>query len=502
MMLSLVDHPSKSSCTYCNKGTIIWWQYTPCRSNTSSVSCYVDEDNSAEWGRKMQENDEYEVDLRDYLHVLWEGKWIIIFTFLVAVATALAVSYSAPKQYQTRTSLLLLPPLSTEVGGEVTGTVFSPETYKRLALTGDLLQDVVTQVYPKGGGTTVDSLRSHIKIDVEQTAAKDFPGRFPLYLTMTVSGTDPEKLPLLAQAWAQKFTERNSQLFLSRTAQSYDYIKQSFDEVERSLLAKENDLTLYQQKNPEPVMQATVAALQDEYTSYLQQLPDKMLQLTNQQARLSALKEALSTQSEHFTVKRGLSSEALWNFLAAGVSAQKIDSLPSLSIQDQVLNDTYVSLQQAVSDAEATVKGLQASVEYLQSKAEQTRKAFEEKQGQLVAIQAQLDKMNRDIKVLDDTYTSLSNKLQQAKIAQVETPAPIRTVEAPLLPSHSIAPNKKMNVAVAGVLGLFLGVLLAFFAHYLQSGKDAHEEALQPLHGEDSNEVSDKATPDDKGDLH
>ena len=450
----------------------------------------------------MQDNDEYEVDLRDYLHVLWEGKWIIIFTFLVAVATALALSYSTPKQYQTQTSLLLLPPLSTEVGGEVTGTVFSPETYKRLAVVSDLLQEVINQVYPNGGGCSVDSLRSHIKIDVEKTAAKDFPGRFPLYLTMTISGTDPEKLPQLARAWAKKFTERNSQLFLSRTAQSYDYIKQSFDEVEKSLLAKENDLTLYQQKNPEPVMQATVTALQDEYTSYLQQLPDEMLQLTDQQARLSSLKEALSTQPEHFTVARGLSRQALWNFLAAGVSSQKIDSLPSLSIQDQVLNDTYVNLQQEVSDTEATVKGLQASVEYLQSKADQTRKAFEEKQGQLVAIQAQLDKMNRDIKVLDGTYTSLSNKLQQAKIAQVETPDPIRTVEAPLVPSRSIAPNKKMNLAVAGVLGLFLGTLLAFFAHYVQSGKDTGPGSSQSLDGEDPNKVSNKATPDDKSNLY
>ena len=450
----------------------------------------------------MRENDEYEIDLRDYLHVLWNGKWIVIFTFLVAVATALALSYSTPKQYQTQTSLLLLPPLSTEVGGEVTGTVFSPETYKRLAVVSDLLQEVINQVYPNGGGCSVDSLRSHIKIDVEKTAAKDFPGRFPLYLTMTISGTDPEKLPQLARAWAKKFTERNSQLFLSRTAQSYDYIKQSFDEVERNLLAKENERTLYQQKNPEPVIQATVTAIQSDYNLYMQALPEKTQELATEEARLSSLREALSKQPEHFNIARGLSNEALWNFLATGLSSKKIDSLPSLSVQDQVLNDTYVALQQEVSETEATVKGLQATVELLKSKVDETRKAFEAKQAELITVQAQLEKMNRDIKVLDSTYTSLSNKLQQAKIAQAETPNPIRTVEDPSAPSHSIAPNKKMNVAVAGVLGLFLGVLLAFFAHYLQSGKVTGEEPSQPLHGEDTDEVSDKTAPDDKSDLH
>ena len=35
-----------------------------------------------------------------------------------------------------------------------------------------------------------------------------------------------------------------------------------------------------------------------------------------------------------------------------------------------------------------------------------------------------------------------------------------------------IGPNRKMSVAVAGVLGLFIGVLLAFFVHYLASARE------------------------------
>ncbi len=35
-----------------------------------------------------------------------------------------------------------------------------------------------------------------------------------------------------------------------------------------------------------------------------------------------------------------------------------------------------------------------------------------------------------------------------------------------------VGPNRKMSVAVAGVLGLFIGVLLAFFVHYLISARN------------------------------
>jgi len=313
--------------------------------------------------------DDYEVNLRDYFHVLWKQKWIVIVTFLVAVATALGISYSSPKTYQTETSLLILPPLATEVGGEVTGTVFSPETYKRLALSGDLLEEVIDDVYSDGGGTSASTLRNRMKVEVEQSTAKDFPGRFPLHLRVTLTGADPEELPLLAETWARHFIERNTQLFLSRTAQSYDYVKENFDEVEQNLLAKEEERKLYQQANPEPVIQAEVTALQRVYESYSSELANKRQQLANAETRLSALRDALAQEPEYFTLERGLSREALWNFLAAEVSQEELASLPALNVQEQVLNSTYVSIRRDIAATDAEVQGLRGEVAYLESSA-------------------------------------------------------------------------------------------------------------------------------------
>lgn len=437
--------------------------------------------------------DEYEVDLRDYLRVLWREKWIVIVTVFVAVATALVISYSSPKQYQTQTSLLILPPLATEMGGEVTGTVFSPETYKSLALAGDLLKEVVSEAYPEGGEPSVRSLRGQMKVEVEQTTQGDFPGRFPLYLRVTFTGSDPKQLQSLADAWARRFTERNAQLFVSRTAQSYEYVKQNFDEVEQELVAKEEQRKLLQQENPELVLQAEVTMLESEYQSYLAELSQKSQQLANEQAQLSALKLSLAQEPEHFTLQRGLSAEALWNFLSNGVSQENLASLPSLAVEEQVLNDAYVMIRQQLAQTDVAVQGLQGEVAYLGSISQDTREAFQQKQSQLVEVQARVQRLDREIQVLDNTYASLATKLQEARIARVETPSPIRIADAPIVPSQPIGPRKMMNVAVAGVLGLFAGILLAFFAHYLKSENGAHGqvgERSEPLNGEHTDKVS------------
>ncbi|MCD6136747.1 LPS O-antigen length regulator, partial [Candidatus Bipolaricaulota bacterium] len=42
--------------------------------------------------------DDYEVDLIDYLRVIWWGKWIIIACFVVAVAVSAAIMWTRPNE--------------------------------------------------------------------------------------------------------------------------------------------------------------------------------------------------------------------------------------------------------------------------------------------------------------------------------------------------------------------------------------------------------------------
>ena len=45
--------------------------------------------------------EEYEVDLRDYLRVMWHKKWLILGVFLIAILAAGLISYHAPTRYQS-----------------------------------------------------------------------------------------------------------------------------------------------------------------------------------------------------------------------------------------------------------------------------------------------------------------------------------------------------------------------------------------------------------------
>lgn len=433
--------------------------------------------------------EEYEVSLTDYLMVLWREKWIVIVTFAVAIAAALLAVSQLPAQYQVETSLLIFPPLAQDVAGQVAGTVYSPETYKSLALAGDLLKEVIDAVYAEGENErrpTVSELEGRMKVGVEeptQASSEDsWPGRFPLRLWVDITGTDPVELQHLAEVWVQRFTARNAELFTSRTAQSYEYIQENFNQVEQELKAKEEERKRFQQENQLEVLQAEVTVLQGDYQAYLDQLWEKRKELSSKEATLAGLQEAIAQEPVYLVLQRSVSSDALWNFLAQGASPKELSALPSLTLEDQQLNSVYMTLRSQLASAQVDVKTLREEIAYLESAVETTKASLEEKRAQMVSVQMEFERLDREISILENSYMGLAGRLQEARIAKAETGEPIKVIELPVVPTTPIGSRKTMNVAVAGVLGLFLGILLAFVANAIKSRDTgaAAEEETQP----------------------
>ena len=89
-----------------------------------------------------------------------------------------------------------------------------------------------------------------------------------------------------------------------------------------------------------------------------------------------------------------------------------------------------------------------------------------------------MDRLSHNIHCLADR---ISLYLQLAKIALVDTFAPIRVIDEPLVPRHPIAPNNTRNISVAGFLGLLSGTLLAFLVDYLGRAYAEQEKSRTAL---------------------
>jgi len=67
-------------------------------------------------------------------------------------------------------------------------------------------------------------------------------------------------------------------------------------------------------------------------------------------------------------------------------------------------------------------------------------------------------------------YNNLSNQANSLK-ASLKSCEGFKIVNYAQLPVAPIKPNKKLNILIAGVLGLFVGIFVAFFLEFWQKGK-------------------------------
>ncbi len=94
---------------------------------------------------------------------------------------------------------------------------------------------------------------------------------------------------------------------------------------------------------------------------------------------------------------------------------------------------------------------------------------YNRKLSKLPEKEVTLAQLLRKKNVNEQIYTMLLTKLEEAKINEARTTAPVRIVDSAIIPVSPIKPRKKLNM----IMGLFLGVLIglggAFLVEYLDN---------------------------------
>ena len=410
----------------------------------------------------MDEMDGRDVELIDYLRVLWRQKWVITATLITAVVAAWGASRAIAPTYQTETSLLLLPSLSSQLGAEAAGSRLAPEAYSELAVSTSLLQLVQERV---GLTEDIEELKKRFSVTVKRLSSDSGGAQF--LLNATIKGPDRERLPETAAVWAAAFAEKFGELFQDRTARSYTYVSDNYDETEIELAELVEQRTALLTEHPISILQSELDALLAENKENHRLLAAAHLNYGTAIVQAAGLEEELTMQPLVYRLSRNVRPDSLVAALGAGLSTREIEVLSDLWVEDEQLNETYTSLDTTLATQRVAAKQFEEEISLREERAGVLRSELEAKQRELTEAQATLDDLDRRIGILESALVKLAASLQDARLALAETPEPIRVIDEPLVPRYPIAPRKAMNIAIAGFLGLMIGTLLAFFVDYL-----------------------------------
>ncbi len=80
-----------------------------------------------------------------------------------------------------------------------------------------------------------------------------------------------------------------------------------------------------------------------------------------------------------------------------------------------------------------------------------------------------VDRLKRELEILSTTYVMLRKELESTKLEEAKTISPFSDIEYAEVPKAPERPRLKVNAAVGLVVGLMLGIFLAFSADYFWS---------------------------------
>lgn len=413
-----------------------------------------------------------EISLREYIEVLLKWKWLIILLTVVAMLTSGVISFFfLPSQYEATATLLVNEPKVSlkNVGNSALDLLVE-------SLSQSILMSMETYKHQIKNPVLLKQVRDELGLDPEQYSierlARSITVEHPkdtTLLRISVINHDPNMAKDIANTLARQFVEFIDRHSRNKLVQSTDVLKAKVEAEEQKLVEAQAEYAqfLAETRGVEELQQEQAAKI-SLLTAFKSQMVTKDLELASLKKALEIAREQLKDTPAVLVTNKSLSDDPYLQAVARDKLNSDTEQLSGITMKSEEVNPVYVSLQQKINDLNVSIAQLETEREGLARAIEQTSTQLESLQVELAEKKALEDKLLAKIHDLKANYDLLSQKYEEARIAStVDTGATQISLIAPALePKFPVKPNKKLNVAVAGVLGIMVSVFLAFFVEY------------------------------------
>lgn len=439
--------------------------------------------------------DEYEIDLREYMIILWHKKWLIIAFVIIAFLASYFLTARMERIYQSSTMMMI----QSESGVD---DIFSEQmslgvsqgdklinTYSQIFKSRRILSQVINDLNltnTQGELISTSSLSS--KITIQSHGDADL-------MSVQVEYNDPELAQKIADTLVRIMQTEIEELNQASLNGASTFIDNQLDETKNRLLELEDQLLKYRQEHEllmpetqgenllnrftELEKQKTEAELLEEEAQIALREINQKLQGIDQKIISS---ESISRNPELSSIKSNLTS--LYTELE-GLKTRYTEKHPEVQTVQAKINNLEKELNdktaEIVSGRTETNNPLYQqlnsriiNMEVQQVTASSQKEVYQEK---IAEIEQQLDsypeaelayfRLQREKNVAEDIYLLLRNRKEEINIQQAMQTSDIFVVDSAYLPENPVSPNLRLNLAIAAVLAAMLAVFIIFLLEFL-----------------------------------
>lgn len=413
------------------------------------------------------------IDLKEYLRIVMKRKTMIVLITIVSALTSAVYSiFLIPPLYESKAALMVTQSQSQRQSTSAEGLESVVSTVSRIpemtinsyvgqAKAPILLERVIRKLDLDPVAYTVEGLSGMVTVQ----AVKDTN-----IIEIKVRNNEPELATRIANTLSEQFLIFISEKNQEQMAKSIEFLQNQVKNVERELAKATEDLkNLNAMPRSVDLLEKEIEKKTNDFTEYQSRLILAQVELDQLEAGKAKLEQRLSATPEKVTVTRLVVPGVVGGYVVE--SPETAAGQNTLTVPVEEVNPAYISLVEAIAGKEAAIAEKRAEIEGLRQVIVEVQKGIEDLQAELTAKRAEQNRLQRKETQLQEAYALLSEKITETQVAKSIDlgEANLLLVAPAIVPSSPIKPNKKLNVAVATVLGLMVSVLLAFAVEYLDN---------------------------------
>ena len=483
-------------------------------------------------GNMPQEFPEEEIHLRDYLNVILKRKWTIITCFVVLVTVVTIASFKMEPVYKATCQILIerdnpkVVKIEEVMAIDASSTDYYQTQYEILK-SQELAERVIKRLNlydnkefnrkPKIGlGTIIAAIRNFIgnaikniigskkeqkeyQVDETNQLIKAYLARLDIkpirksrLVNISFEAHDPQLAAQIANTHAKLYIEQNLERKFSASKEAVNWLNKRIKEVKEKLEKSEEALRKYKQAHD-----LVSIDFEESHNIRVQRLNE--LNTALMEARTKRIeKENLYRELKRISDKPELIESmpaVVANPLIQQLKAEYIKSKADYSKLSQSYGPEHpkmIRLRSEIKELKnkiaSEVKKIARSIEteYRVAKKQEAalNKALEEEKKKALALsekEIQYNVLKREVEINRTLYESLLKRAKETNITEDLPVSNVSIVDPARIPDVPFKPKKRLNILLAMVVGLTMGIGLAFFLEYLDDTIKTPEEVERYL---------------------
>lgn len=483
---------------------------------------------------------EEEIHLRDYLKVIQKRKWTVISFFVILVTTVTISTFKMRPIYRSTVQILIEkenPNIvefrqvmevnavdldyyqtqykmleSRSLARQVIDSLhlqdhpeFSPkpgEDWSLTALLSGLFSDLLSSLEPAkphpGGEAAAASIRDSRLINSFLGKLKVEPIRNSRLVNMSYQGYDPALITDIANTLARLYIEQNLQHKFSASQEATGWLSGELVNLKKKVEVSQVALQRYKAQHSiislTPLEEGAQGGKENVMAQKLAELTSELTKSRTERIGLETLYHQVQALSSRPEMVESVPT-VTGNSLIKDLKGQYVKLLGESSELSKKYGEKHPRMIQLDTELETIkekialevkkiAKGIEIEYQVARSRENTLRQALEDQKREAMDLNQkaiEYSVLRREADSNQQLYDSLLKRMKEATLTTELKSSNIRVIDPAEIPETPIKPKKKLNLLLALITGLMLGVGLAFFFEYLDNTVKTPEEVERYL---------------------